>query len=250
MTDPYEILAPYYDSLGMSDFAYNTTPGIMNHAHGLDWVGRKVVDLGCGTGGSIRWFASHGYNITGIEPSPAMLHAAKRSIDAAGVGLQWIQGDATEIEPLHDIDLVLAIDVLNDLNSVRDLEAFFASIARGLAAEKLFVFDLHTLEGLSRDHGITHVLRNDERLTAIMTSEYDHERQARSDSYTLFRVATGGWARGRTTRGRRGFPLHVITALLSRTGFNVRSLVDSTFNPVQAAAPHVPRVICFAQRTG
>lgn len=250
MTDPYEVLAPYYDSLGMSDFAFNTTPGIINHAHGLDWVGRKVVDLGCGTGGSIRWFATHGYNITGIEPSAAMLHAAKRSVDGAGVGLQWIQGDATEVEPLHDVDLVLAVDVMNEMNNVRDLEALFNSVARGLAAGKLFVFDLHTLEGLAGDHGLTHVLRNDERLTAITTSEYDHERQTRTDSYTLFRVATGGWARGRAVRGRRGFPLHVVTALLGRAGFNLLSLVDPAFHTVQATAPHVPRVICFAQRLG
>lgn len=250
MSDPYDILAPYYDLLGMSDFAYNVTPGIINHAHGLDWVGRKVVDLGCGTGGSIRWFAAHGYNITGIDPSGAMLHAAKRSVEAAGVALQWIQGDATDIEPLHDIDLVQAIDVLNEMNNVRDLEALFTSVARGLAAGKLFVCDIHTLEGLAANHGVTHVLRNDERLTAIMTSEYDHERQTRTDAYTLFRVATGGWARGRAVRGRRGFPLHVVTTLLGRAGFNILSLVDPAFNTIQAAAPRVPRVICFAQRTG
>lgn len=248
MSDSYEVLAPYYDRLGMSEFALSFAPQIIRFAHGTDWVGRKIVDLGCGTGGSVRWYASQGYNITGIDISPSMLAAAQRSIDGRGVALQWMQGDASAVESLHDVDLIQAIDVVNELNSLRDLETFFVSVARGLPAGKLFVFDMRTLEGLHADTGLTKILHNDDELFAIVTGEFEHERQTRTDSYLIFSHDGDAWARLQTSHGRRGFPVQVVTTLLGRAGLQQIALVNPSLEPVQPAAPHCDRVICFAQR--
>jgi SAM-dependent methyltransferase len=248
--DPYSALAPYYDALGMSEFALHSMPSIIQFAQQNDWIGRRVVDLGCGTGGSVRWLASQGYNITAIDPSPAMLNAARRSIESRGVALQWVLGDARAIEPLHEVELVLAIDVLNEMNSLRELESCFASIAKGLLPEKWFIFDLHTLAGLADSAPATRLLRADDDITALVETSYDHERQTRGESYLLCHAEGDHWTRQIAARTQRGFPVQVVKALLERTGFEVVAIVSTGFAPVQPSAPAVPRVLCFARRSG
>ena len=73
MSDDYAVLASIYETLGMANFAETLTPRLLDYAQSHDWIGRRAVDLGCGTGASVRWFANHGYNITGIDLSPSML---------------------------------------------------------------------------------------------------------------------------------------------------------------------------------
>jgi 2-polyprenyl-3-methyl-5-hydroxy-6-metoxy-1,4-benzoquinol methylase len=249
MSDSYAALSRFYDALGMSEFALHAMPSILQFAQQKDWIGRRVVDLGCGTGGSVRWLASQGYNITAIDPSPDMLTAARRSIDSRGVALRWIQGDAHALHSLSEIDLVLSIDTINELNSVRELETTFTAIARALAPDKWFIFDLHTLEGLAADHDTSRVLRADEDITAVITSTYDHERQMRQDSWLLFHAEDALWTRTTATRARRGFPVQVVTALLGRVGFEVVGLVNTGFSAVMPTAPNAPRVLVFARRT-
>src|ERR1700722_13380895 len=54
-----------------------------------------VVDLGCGTGIITLEFASRGYRMIGVEPSPVMLEVAlqKPGVD----GVQWVQGGAGQL---------------------------------------------------------------------------------------------------------------------------------------------------------
>ncbi|MDZ4769038.1 MAG: methyltransferase domain-containing protein [Chloroflexota bacterium] len=248
MSDAYGALALFYDALGMSNFALRATPAVLQFAQQNDWLGRRIVDLGCGTGGSVRWLASQGYNITAIDTSPAMLDTARRSIDSRGVALQWIEGDARAVEPIQGSDLVLAIDVLNEMSSVRELENTFTSIARGLEADKWLIFDLHTLQGLAADHGSTRLLRADDDITAIISSVYDHERQTLQESYTLFHAEANNWTRYSAARTLRGFPVQLIIALLARTGFEVVALTTTNFEAVQPVNPSAARLFCFARR--
>lgn len=56
---------------------------------------QTVVDLGCGTGMVTLEFASRGYRMIGVDPSPAMLEAARQKPGADGV--QWVQGGAGQL---------------------------------------------------------------------------------------------------------------------------------------------------------
>jgi len=249
VSDDYAVLAPIYESLGMAAYAEVMTPHLFDYAQSNDWMGRRIVEIGCGTGASVRWLANRGYNITGIDNSPAMLKAARESISNQGISFQLYEGDLRALNDLHDIDLVLALDVLNDLNSLRDLEAAFAAVASILPADKLFIFDLHTIEGLAeRNHSNT-IVSNQEDLAVFLTQHFDYERQARSDDYLIFQREGNVWQRQSTVRTLRGFPIQVAAALLQRSGFGIMALVNTrleTLDPVVAI--HEPRVIFFARR--
>jgi SAM-dependent methyltransferase len=56
---------------------------------------QTIVDLGCGTGIITLEFASRGYRMIGVDPSPAMLVAARQKPGADGV--QWVQGGAGQL---------------------------------------------------------------------------------------------------------------------------------------------------------
>lgn len=248
MTDEYAVIAPFYDRLGMATFAEMLTPTIMDYAQAHDWVGRRAVDLGCGTGASVRWFANHGYNITGVDLSPSMLRVAQQSISGSGISFQLFEGDIRALSDLHDIDLALALDVLNDLNSLRDLEAFFNSVAQVLAQSKLLVFDMYTIEGLAERNNVNAVISDTDDLSVFLTNRFDFDRQACAASHVIFERESSGWQRLHTTRTLRGFPIQVVTALLQRAGFGIMALLNNRFENVDPAAMREPRVIVFAKR--
>jgi SAM-dependent methyltransferase len=248
MSDDYAALASVYESLGMASFAETLTPRLIDYAQSNDMTGRRVVDLGCGTGASVRWFANHGYNVTGIDLSPSMLKIAKNSIPGSGFSFQLLEGDIRALNDLHDIDLVLALDVLNELNSLRDLETIFKSVANILAHDKWFIFDLHTIEGLAQRDSANGIVADTDDLSVYLTNHFDYDRQASTASYTIFERGGNTWQRRRATRILRGFPIQVATALLQRAGFGIIALLNTRLEVVDSAAMREPRVIILARR--
>jgi SAM-dependent methyltransferase len=57
--------------------------------------GARVLDLGCGTGRHAVELARRGYRMVGVDVSRGMLCQAQLAAKAAGVSVDWIQGDAT-----------------------------------------------------------------------------------------------------------------------------------------------------------
>lgn len=43
-----------------------------------DWTGRTVLDLGCGTGFHLPWFAERAARVVGVEPHPGLAGLARR----------------------------------------------------------------------------------------------------------------------------------------------------------------------------
>jgi SAM-dependent methyltransferase len=67
-----------------------------------DLGARRIIDLGCGTGLLTRELAIDGRQVTGVDPSPAMLAVARRGAGANRV--RWIEGDSTVLgQPEADL---------------------------------------------------------------------------------------------------------------------------------------------------
>jgi 2-polyprenyl-3-methyl-5-hydroxy-6-metoxy-1,4-benzoquinol methylase len=236
----------------MSDFAEAMTPRLVVFAQSNDWVGRRILDLGCGTGASVRWLANRGYNTTAIDSSPEMLQVGRNTVNSAGLGLTWRQGDIRKLESFDNpMDMVLALDVINELQSLRDLEAVFGSAHRVLESGKLFIFDLHTIEGLAT-YLSTRYIHDDDKLVVFAADQFDYERQINTCQLDIFRRddARDSWQRQRAVMTRRGFPVQAVAALLQRTGFALMALFNSDFEPTEPANTHAPRVIFVARKTG
>jgi ubiquinone/menaquinone biosynthesis C-methylase UbiE len=65
-------------------------------------AGMDVIDVGCGSGGTIAIPAAlRGARVTGADVTPELFEDAVRRADAAGVDVTWVEADAADI-PLPD----------------------------------------------------------------------------------------------------------------------------------------------------
>lgn len=60
--------------------------------------GQQVLDLGCGIGRHAIALAQRGFKLTGVDISSGMLAQAHQAAQQTGVGVTWIEADATRFE--------------------------------------------------------------------------------------------------------------------------------------------------------
>lgn len=91
--------------------------------HGLQ-AGAKILDVGCGTGFNVQRLRARGFQMTGVEPSPAM----RREAIAGNPGAVIVDGDVEAIPfPEASFDAVVAIEVIRYL---REPSLALAEISR------------------------------------------------------------------------------------------------------------------------
>jgi SAM-dependent methyltransferase len=247
----YAVLAPIYDQIGMSDFTRNITSSLIDYAQHIDWLGRRIVVLGCGTGASIQYLSEYPYNLIGVDNSSEMLEIAKQKLNTPGLNLKWFQQDMRELgNHIGGADLVLALNVMNELNSLRDLEAVFGSVQRILEPGKLFMFDMLTVQGLTEDgsNGSGMVYDDGKTLTVFGSNEYDYERQMNTQKLLIFQRNGNFWDRSEAKRILRAFPVQAVASLLQRSGFVIKTLLHTNLETYEPGVSHAPRVIFVAER--
>jgi SAM-dependent methyltransferase len=113
--------------------------------------GAKVLDVGCGTGEQVRLIRELGYDVSGLEPAPAMRQQAIEN----NPGTQIVDGTITEI-PFDDnsFDAVVSIEVLRYLHRDDTIKSYeeilrvlkpggqlFVTLVNLLAGDGFVVFD-------------------------------------------------------------------------------------------------------------
>lgn len=237
---PYSRLATVYNRAGLAEHARQQTLRYLTLAQSLDWVGRRVLDLGCGTGVSSWLLAEHGLRVFAIDNSAAMLAQA----EAGGADTSsdiydapaFLQMDVRQLEaPAGPVDLVLAVGgVINAIASLRELEQVFSRVHRSLEVGKLFIFDLRTLSGLAASGTRDRVLfDNQHDLFLVARSQFSYELQRSTIHYTIFaRAGNLTWERADETHFERSYPLQGVSALLERVGFRVLAVLSETLEPL------------------
>jgi SAM-dependent methyltransferase len=139
----YELLAPFYD-LYTHDYAHEELLGAIEGIavdHGLS--GRRLLDVGCGTGKSFLPMLARGYEVAACDISPGMVERAR---EAAGGAADVFVADARELPDVGPFDLAVALDdAFNYLLSDEELATAFGGMARNLRPGGLLVFDLNSL---------------------------------------------------------------------------------------------------------
>lgn len=140
----YEAMAPVYD-----DFTghYESEAWIADlvrilERHGL--TGKRLLDVGCGTGTSFMPMLAQGWEVTGCDISPAMLELAR---EKAGEKVQLAVADMLELPDFGEFDLVWALDdAINYLLSPEELARALAGMRANLAPTGLLLFDVNELQ--------------------------------------------------------------------------------------------------------
>ena len=73
-------------------------------------AGDDVLDVACGTGNAAIRAAAAGGRVVGVDLTPELFAAGRRLASAAGVDVEWVEGDAEEL-PVEDesFDVVLSV---------------------------------------------------------------------------------------------------------------------------------------------
>ncbi|MET0420604.1 MAG: class I SAM-dependent methyltransferase [Acidimicrobiia bacterium] len=103
-----------------------------------DVKGKRVLELGCGTGANAVALAQQGAVVIGIDTSDARLATARERGDGAEVRVDWHHGDFADLAFLRadSIDLVVSISTLSEVD---DVARVFRQVERVLKPNAPFV---------------------------------------------------------------------------------------------------------------
>ncbi len=108
--------------------------------------GKLLLDLACGSGSMSEEMAKLGYDVIGVDNSPAMLSAAMDKKFESGLPIQYLCQDIREIDMFGTMDAVICtLDSLNHLPSLEDIRKVFERVSLFAQPGGVFLFDMNTI---------------------------------------------------------------------------------------------------------
>ena len=103
----------------------------------------RILELACGACAHGILLAQHGFSITGVDRSPAMLAAAAQRAAVAGVAIELVQGDAIDFELNTDgFDAaIFMFETFQLITAYEDLVGHFRAVRRHMRPGGLYIID-------------------------------------------------------------------------------------------------------------
>lgn len=176
-----------------------------------------VLDLGCGGGPAAAAFVRAGYEVLGLDVSPAMIRLARCRVPRA----QFRVGNLSTIA-IPPCNAVAAIgEVLNYLPTPASLRRLVHRVFESLRPGGLFVFDLREAPRPGDPlHWTGGRAGRDWAVLAISKVEPRSGRLTRL--ITGFRHIAGGWRRHDEVHRQRLYRISDVLGWLRKTGFHVQ----------------------------
>jgi SAM-dependent methyltransferase len=145
--DPWDALSDYFDTTkaedaipaGAADNILIAWPVIFQFiaTHVPALKGQRVLDYGCGAGSFAHQLHERGAQVTGIDPSPAMI---ARAAESYGDDVTFLVSDAAVLRRLPPFALITSIMALQ---FVADLPTLFAALTQALVPGGHLIFAVH-----------------------------------------------------------------------------------------------------------
>lgn len=219
----YQHMAQIYDYL-MRDAPYQAW---------LDYVQRicttyqhmpkKVLDLACGTGAITIPLAKQGLDVIGVDLSADMLAVAHAKSLDAGVTIQWLEQDMSQLTLLQEVDTILCFcDSLNYLIEEELLKQTFQKVYNHLSEGGLFLFDVHSIYQVEHGYGEHTFTLNEEEIAYIWQCYYNQRDHTVIHELSFFVQETNDrYVRYDEVHMQRAYPLDKLTSYLELVGFEV-----------------------------
>jgi SAM-dependent methyltransferase len=225
--DAYDALAPSYDDLtdAYDHETWLEAIDALARSHGLR--GKRLLDVGCGTGKSFAPMLARGFDVRACDVSPDMVEIARtRAADPGNVFV----ADMRDLPQAGEFDLITCIDdAVNYLADASELLAALEGMHRNLAPGGLLVFDINTRETYRTAFRSDWVHATDDRMI-IWRGQADEcfgDGDRAVAVVDVFTRATedDSWERRTGRHEQRHFPAAVVADLLSDAGFEVLEIL-------------------------
>jgi predicted TPR repeat methyltransferase len=221
----YDALAPGYDTLTAGHDHAGWTAILERLAKAAGLEGRRLLDVGCGTGNVMLPMLERGYTAAGVDVSPAMLAEADRK---TGGRARLEVADARALPCLGAFDLISCLgDTLNYLQTPAELERAFEGFRRNLAPGGVVVFDLNTLRTFRALYSSLLVVPQTDRVVVVEgrgRADLPSGGAATARIDRLERGDDGWWRRTRTEHHHRHHPEDVVRRALARAGLTTHGV--------------------------
>ena len=198
-------------------------------------TGGPVLELGCGSGRLLLPLARAGYEVTGVDSSPAMLARARSKLEAAGLGsARLLEADLAALDALPDEGFGLAFRALNTwahLAAPARALGVLRAVHRVLRPAGLLVIDLEDPERRAPGRGellLAGVFRDGaDVVTKVVASIHDPSTGGEDVTLMWDRTSDGALRRTVATTRMRPYGRGEMEQMLARAGYEVRELLGS-----------------------
>lgn len=234
MTQSYAEFASVYDEL-MTDIPYDTYIDLLTIATG-GLSGKRVLDIGCGTGLLSVKLSKVGGDVTGIDLSPNMLQVASERAQALSLTITFHEQPMQELQGFSGFDVaVIAIDSLNYVTNRAEVMQTLTRIYDSLAVGGVLLFDVHSTfktDVIFMEGPFTF---DNERIAYIWETEEGNEPHSVYSELAFFiRNADGLYKRFDEVHYQRTFSVQAYVEMLIKAGFSVERI----FADWEDEAPH------------
>jgi ubiquinone/menaquinone biosynthesis C-methylase UbiE len=138
----YDLMADTYDDINSEAFYINQYNCYETHIKShLDYLkGRRILDLGCGTGIQALFLSDYVKEIIGIDISENLLEKARKKV-LNRKNITFQKADATKL-PFNDNSFEAIISYGETISHIQDYEKAFEEASRVLEEGSIFIFSV------------------------------------------------------------------------------------------------------------
>lgn len=221
--DAYQDDLAYVHDVGFGDFARNAAPGLLNTLRQAGITSGLVIDLGCGSGIWARELSAAGYDVLGIDISPAMIALAQTRVPQGEFrAASFLEADLPSSVAVTALGEVF--NYLFDPNNTEDsLLRLFRCIYRALLPDGLLIFDV-AVPGRVPGRGAQRKYMEGPDWAVLVEAEEDKRRKRLTRRITTFRKTGDLYRRSREVHELRLFTRSELLGQLRQIGFRARTL--------------------------
>ncbi|ARD49535.1 class I SAM-dependent methyltransferase [Sporosarcina sp. P33] len=224
MTSSYSAFAPIYDEL-MNDIPYDAYVELLDLAS-AGVFGKKVLDIGCGTGLLSAMLAKKGAKVTGVDLSADMLEVAAHRAQSLSLDIEFIEQPMQQLDVGDTFDAaVISIDSLNYVIRQADVEETFRRIYSALNKGGVLLFDVHSLFKMDEIFLEGPFIFDNQRITYVwQTAPGDELHSIYSELAFFVKQEDGSYRRFNEVHMQRSFAVPEYVQMLEEAGFQIERI--------------------------